>query len=401
MKPWLSIVGVGEGGLEELTPAARALIEGAEVLIGGARHLAMVPDDGRERIEGPSPFNALFEEIAGRRGRRVCVLSTGDPLFYGVGAKLAQRFPVEEVTVVPSLSSFALACARMGWSGPDTGLLTVHGRPVETLHPAILPGARLLVLSQGGETPAQVAALLRERGYGPSRITVLEHMGGPAERRIEGTADGWEAGAAADLNTLAIECVAEAGAALLPPLPGLPDEAFRNDGQLTKREVRAATLAALAPFAEQRLWDVGAGCGSVAIEWMRAARRARAVAIEKNPARVAMIADNAAALGVPDLEIVEGTAPDALAGLPEPDAVFLGGGVSDPALIDACWARLGTGGRLVSNAVTLEGEQALVAWRAANGGALTRLSVARAGPVGRLTAWRPLMTVTQLSAVKP
>ncbi len=394
-------MGVGEGGLEELTPAARALIEGAEVLIGGARHLAMVPDDGRERIEWPSPFNALFEEIAARRGRRVCVISTGDPLFYGVGAKLAQRFPVEEMTVVPSLSSFALASARMGWSGPDTALLTVHGRPVETLHPAILPGARLLVLSQGGETPARVAALLRERGYGPSRITVLEHMGGPAERRIEGTADGWEAGAAADLNTLAIECVAEAGAALLPPLPGLPDEAFRNDGQLTKREVRAATLAALAPFAEQRLWDVGAGCGSVAIEWMRAARRARAVTIEKNPARVAMIADNAAALGVPDLEIVEGTAPDALAGLPDPDAVFLGGGVSDPALIAACWARLGTGGRLVSNAVTLEGEQALVAWRAANGGALTRRSVARAGPVGRLTAWRPLMTVTQLSAVKP
>ena len=401
MTPWLSIVGVGDGGLEELTPAARALIEGAEVLIGGARHLAKVPDDGGERIEWPSPFDALFDEIAARRGRRVCVLATGDPLFYGVGAKLAQRFPVEEMTVVPSLSAFALASARMGWSGPDTGLLTVHGRPVETLHPAILPGARLLVLSQGGETPARVAALLRERGYGPSRITVLEHMGGPAERRIEGTADGWEAGAAADLNTLAIECVAEAGAALLPPLPGLPDEAFRNDGQLTKREVRAATLAALAPVAEQRLWDVGAGCGSVAIEWMRAARRARAVAVEKNPARVAMIADNAAALGVPDLEIVEGSAPAALAGLPDPDAVFLGGGVSDQGLIAACWARLAAGGRLVSNAVTLEGEQALVAWRAANGGALTRISVARAGPVGRLTAWRPLMTVTQLSAVKP
>jgi precorrin-6Y C5,15-methyltransferase (decarboxylating) len=401
MTPWLFIIGVGDGGLDDLPPAARALVAGAEVLIGGERHLAMVPDDGRERIVWPSPFSALFEEIAARRGRRVCVLSTGDPLFYGVGARLAKRFPIEEMTVIPALSSFALACARMGWSGPDASLLTVHGRPVETLHPAILPGARLLVLSQDGGTPAKVAAMLRARGYGPSRMTVLEHMGGPAERRVEGTADGWQDGEIADLNTMAIECVAEAGAPLLPPLPGLPDEAFRNDGQLTKREVRSATLAALAPVAEQRLWDVGAGCGSVAIEWMRAARRARAIAVEKNPARVALIADNAAALGTPDLQIVEGTAPEALADLADPDAVFLGGGVWEPGLIEVCWARLPVGGRLVANAVTLEGEQALVAWRAANGGTLTKISVARAGPVGKLTAWRPLMTVTQLAAVKP
>jgi precorrin-6B C5,15-methyltransferase / cobalt-precorrin-6B C5,C15-methyltransferase len=404
MSKWLSVVGVGEGGLDDLAPAARALIETAEVLIGGARHLAMVPraaDDRRERLNWPSPFDTLAEEIARRRGQRVCVLATGDPMAYGVGAKLAQQFPIDDMTIVPSPSAFSLACARLGWSAPDTGLLSIHGRPLEALHPAVQPGARLLVLTSGVEAPGEVAALLRARGYGPSRMIVLERLGGSHERRIEASADDFPAGAVEDFHTLAIECRAEPGAALLATVPGLPDEAFRHDGQLTKREVRAATLAALAPVPDQLLWDVGAGCGSVAIEWMRAAARARAVAVERKPDRAALIAANALALGTPLLQVVEGEAPEALGALDPPDAVFVGGGVSADGLLDACWARLGPGGRLVANAVTLEGERALLAWREANGGDLTRLAVSRAEPVGGLTGWRPLMPVTQLAAVKP
>jgi precorrin-6B C5,15-methyltransferase / cobalt-precorrin-6B C5,C15-methyltransferase len=404
MTKWLSIVGIGEGGLDGLAPAARALIETAEVLIGGKRHLAMVPkaaDDGRERLSWPSPFDTLADEIARRRGQRVCVLATGDPMDYGVGAKLAQTFPTDEMTIVPSPSAFSLACARLGWSAPDTTLLSIHGRPLETLHPAVQPNARLLVLTSGRDTPAEVAALLRARGYGASRMVALERMGGDRERRVEATAGDWPAGAVEDFHTLAIECRAAPGAALLSTAPGLSDEAFQHDGQLTKREVRATTLAALAPVPDQLLWDVGAGCGSVAIEWMRAAARARAVAVERKRERTAMIAANAAALGAPLLRVVEGEAPAALDALDPPDAVFVGGGVSAGGLLDACWMRLGPGGRLVANAVTLEGEQALLDWRAANGGDLTRLAVSRAEPVGGLTGWRPLMPVTQLAAVKP
>ncbi len=404
MTVWLSLVGVGEGGLDDLAPAARALIETAEVLIGGKRHLAMVPeaaDDRRERLAWPSPFATLAQEIAKRRGQRVCVLASGDPMNYGVGAKLAQQFPIDEITILPSPSAFSLACARLGWSAPDTALLSIHGRPLEALHPAVQPGARLLVLTSGREAPAEVAALLRARGYGRSRMIALERMGGAKERRVEATADDWPVGAVEDFHTLAIECVPDPGAALLSTAPGLPDEAFHNDGQLTKREIRAATIAALAPVPDQLLWDVGAGCGSVAIEWMRSVPRARAVAVERKRARAALIAANAVALGTPLLQVVEGEAPEALEPLDDPDAVFLGGGASAAGLVDTCWARLKPGGRLVANAVTLEGEQALLTWREQNGGDLTRLAISRAEPVGGLTGWRPLMPVTQLAAVKP
>jgi len=404
MSKWLSIVGVGEGGLDDLAPAAQALIDTAEVLVGGKRHLAMVPeaaDDRRERLAWPSPFDTLAREIAKRRGQRVCVLASGDPMNYGVGAKLAQQFPIEDMTILPSPSAFALACSRLGWSAPDTALLSIHGRPLDTLQPAVQPGARLLVLTSGVEAPGEVAALLRARGYGRSPMIALERMGGDRERRVEATANDWAAETVEDFHTLAIDCVADQGAVLLSTAPGLPDEAFQHDGQLTKREVRAMTLAALAPVPDQLLWDVGAGCGSVAIEWMRVAARARAVAVERRTDRVALIAANAAALGAPLLQLVEGEAPEALEGLGDPDAVFVGGGVSAAGLLDACWARLSAGGRLVANAVTLEGEQALMAWHEQHGGDLTRLAISRAEPVGGLTGWRPLMPVTQLVAVKP
>jgi precorrin-6Y C5,15-methyltransferase (decarboxylating) len=398
--PWLSVVGIGEDGLAGLAPPARALVDAAEVLAGGARHLAMVPDDGRERLAWPTPLDGLIDEILRRRGRRVCVLATGDPLCYGVGAKLARRVPIGEMTIVPAPSAFSLACARLGWSLPDIDTLTLHGRPVETMHPFVLPGARLLLLGRDGGTPAEVAALLAARGYGASRITVLEHMGGAAERRIEGTAAEWRHPRGADLATIAVECVAGTDAPLFPRSPGLPDEAYRHDGQLTKRELRAVTLAALMPVPGQLLWDVGAGAGSVAIEWMRADPRCRAVAIERDPARRTLIAANAAALGAPRLDIVAGEAPAALAGLPAPDAVFIGGGLGAPGLAESCWRALRPGGRLVANAVTVEGEAALAALRGAVGGELARISIARGEPVGRRTGWRALMPVTQFAARK-
>jgi len=400
MNPWLAIVGLGEDGLEGLSPAARALVDKAELLVGGERHLAMVPPDGRERLAWTSPLMTLVEEILRRRGQRICVLATGDPMAYGIGVTLAKRVPREEMTVLTAPSAFSLAAARLGWSLSDCDVLTLHGRPLALLQAYLLPGAKLLILSEDGKTPGQVAELLCERGYGDSGLTVLEHMGGPREELVEGTAATWGGRETADLNTIAVACVAGPGARLLPRAAGLPDEAFVHDGQMTKREVRAATLAALAPVPGQRLWDVGAGCGSIAVEWMRAAPRAEAVAIERKKERVAMIAANASALGTPKLEIVAGAAPAALEGLGAPDAVFIGGGLTTEGLLEACWSALQPGGRLVANAVTLEGEQALVAWRSRAGGGLVRIAVSRAEPVGPFTGWRPLMPVTQFQAQK-
>jgi precorrin-6Y C5,15-methyltransferase (decarboxylating) len=288
----------------------------------------------------------------------------------------------------------------LAWSLPDASLLTLHGRKPDILNAHIAPGARLLILSEDGATPAQVARALVERGYPASAMTVFEHMGGPKERRVDGTAAAWPQGRMADLNTVAVVCVAGPGAVVLPNAPGLPDDLFQHDGQMTKRELRAATISALAPLPGQMLWDVGAGCGSVAIEWLRAARGSRAFAIEREPKRCRMIERNAGFFGVPYLKPVEGEAPEALAGLPAPDAVFIGGGLSTSGLAELCWEKLGPGGRLVANAVTVEGEATLARLHRTLGGALTRISVSRAEQVGTVEGWRPAMPVTQLVAVK-
>ena len=398
MSKWLGIVGIGEDGLDALAPVARAMVESAEVLVGGARHLAMVPEDGRERLTWSTPLSRVVDDVTRRRGQRVCVLATGDPMCFGVGVTLAKHVPIGELTIIPAPSAFGMACARLGWPLAEVETLTLHGRPLDLVHLYINPGARLLILANDGDTPAQVAATLSRLGYGNSRLVVLEHMGGAAERTVEGRANTW-AGRAADFHTLAVECVAGAGAVVRPRVPGLPDEAFANDGQLTKREVRAVTLAALAPLPRALLWDVGAGAGSVAIEWMRAG--GDAIAIEGDALRARTIADNAAALGVPNLRIVTGAAPAALEGFDPPDAVFVGGGLTSEGLLEACWRALKPAGRLVANAVTLEGEQVLAEWRARVGGELTRIALSRAGPIGGHTAWRPMLPITQWTAHKP
>jgi precorrin-6Y C5,15-methyltransferase (decarboxylating) len=400
-EPWLSVVGIGDDGLASLSPAARAVVEAGEVLVGGPRHLAMVACAKAERLAWRRPLEATFDDLETRRGRRVVVLASGDPMCFGVGESLARRFAPEELRVLPTPSVFSLVCARLGWPRTEVECLSLHARSPHVLRRAVSPGERLIVRSHDGETPILIAAMLREQGFGPSRMWVFEHVGGGAEHRTETTAEALTDAPVAPLNTVAIECVAGAGAVSWPCVPGLADEAFESEGMLTRREVRAATLARLMPFAGQCLWDVGAGSGAVAIEWLRALRHGRAVAIERDAERCARIERNATRLGTPELMVVEGRAPAVLDGLPSPVAVFLGGGLSEPGLVERCWQALQPGGRLVANAVTIEGEQALLAARARWGGELVRLMIARAEPVGRFEGWRPAMPVTQLALVRP
>ncbi|MBK8173748.1 MAG: precorrin-6y C5,15-methyltransferase (decarboxylating) subunit CbiE [Rhodospirillales bacterium] len=409
MNPWLTVVGIGDDGLAGLNASTQALIATAELLVGGDRHQAMVPTTAAERLTWTGGVHRAAETIAAWRGRRVVVLATGDPMWFGGGANLARIFAADEMTVIPQPGAYSLAAARMLWPLADCVCATVHGRPIASLNLLLQPGTRLLALSRDGETPALVADLLTRRGFGPSVVTVLEHLGGACERRFEGIAETWAHPRAADLNTLAIECRTGPRPLILPSVPGLPDNYFENDGQLTKREVRAASIAALAPLPGQTLWDVGAGCGSIAIEWLRAVpsyrvaegNAARAIAIERDAARCAIIARNAASLGVPHLEIIHGEAPGVLSNAPPPDAIFLGGGTTGAGLLDRCWDVLAPGGRLVANVVTVDALAVLITFHARHGGDLTRLSIARAEPVGRLTAMRALMEVTQYQGTKP
>jgi precorrin-6B C5,15-methyltransferase / cobalt-precorrin-6B C5,C15-methyltransferase len=393
---WLSIVGIGEDGVAGLSAGARALIENAEIVFGGARHLALAEPLIRGQAKPwPSPFSLAAGEVVGMRGRQVCVLASGDPLFYGVGATLAAHVPPEETWVVPAPSAFSLAAARMGWAIPDTVLLSVHGRAIDRIRPHLHPGAHILALTSDADGPAALAKLLAETGFGGSQLTVLEALGGDSERIRTARADRFDLTDIAALNTVAIEVVAGPSARILAYTPGLADDLFEHDGQITKREIRAVTMSALAPKRGQLLWDVGAGSGSVAIEWMLADTSLRAIAIEARADRAARISRNAGAFGVPELELVEGAAPDALAGLEAPDAIFVGGGASLPGVLDTCLAGLKPGGRLVANAVTLETESELIARHQARGGELTRIAVSRADAVGSKTGWRSAMPVTQ------
>ena len=410
MSAWLTVVGLGAEGPEGLPPTSRAFIDTAELLVGGERHLGLVdcPTAGGhcEKIAWGFPLDATMQTIAANRGRRVVVLATGDPMAYGIGSTLARHFAPEDMAIVPAPGAFSLAAARLAWPLDSCICLTLHGRPLDLLAYHAQPGVRLLILSHDGSTPAKVAERLTELGYGPSRMSVLESMGAADEARRNGSAETWPAASNADLNTIAVECIAGPEAQARSHAPGLPDEAFLHDGQLTKRVVRAATLAALAPLPGQHLWDLGAGSGAVAIEWLRAAqdaqgRGASAVAIERDPARAARIAENASRLGTPFLEIITADIAAALPGLAPPDAVFLGGGLSTEDLVETAWQALKPGGRLVANAVTLEGEQVLASAHATFGGELSRIAVSNAEPVGARTGWRPAMTVTQLSVIKP
>ncbi len=399
MNPWLTVIGVGVDGLDDLPPALRTLIDNAEVLTGGDRQLEMAPHTGAPRIAMQSPIEAALDKLAEYRGKRVVALASGDPLHYGIAATFLRRFAPGELRVIPHHSAFTLACARMMWARQDAVDLSVHGRPLAALQRHIQPGAKLLILTQDGATAADLAALLTARGFGPSRIAAFEHLGGLDETVIAASADQWAVPRTRDLVTLAVECLPGPAPILRPLTPGLPDDAFEHDGQITKRETRAVTLSTLAPKPGEMLWDVGAGAGSIAIEWLRADPTMKAVAIERDPVRADRIARNALALGAPDLQIVRGEAPAALAGLPPPDAIFLGGGISAPGLLEACWAALPAGGRLVANAVTDASLAALVKHRSLHGGDLICIAISRIDEQ-ESRGWRALLPITQLHSIK-
>ncbi len=398
---WLSIVGIGEDGVDGLSASARALVANADIVFGGERHLKLAaPLIRGSARRWPSPFAQGIDEVLAARGQQVCVLASGDPFHYGVGSVLAAHVSSEETIVVPAPSAFSLAAARLCWALPDTALVSLHGREISRIRPHLHHGARILALTSDSDGPAALARLLTELGFGTARMTVLEALGGTNERVRSTTAETFALSNVATLNIVAIEVEAGPRARVIAFSAGLADDLFEHDGQITKHEIRAITLSSLAPARGQLLWDIGAGSGSVAIEWLLAHPSLRAIAIEARPDRAARISRNAAALGVPELEVIEGQAPNALAGLATPDAIFIGGGASAPGVLDAAIAALRPGGRLVANAVTLETEAELIARHMARGGELTRIAVSRAEAVGGKTGWRPAMPVTQLRWVK-
>ncbi|WP_026310733.1 bifunctional cobalt-precorrin-7 (C(5))-methyltransferase/cobalt-precorrin-6B (C(15))-methyltransferase [Parafrankia elaeagni] len=417
----VTVVGIGDDGWGGLPQTSRGELLRAEVVLGAPRQLGLLPPEvAARRVRWPSPLApAVAGVVEEHAGARLCALASGDPMFFGLGTTLVRVLGAERVRVLPHPSSVSLACARLGWALDATEVVSLVGRPLASVHPALTAGRRLLVLSADRHTPAALCRLVTDRGFGDSAVTLLEHLGGPAERRRDTraallaspvpasaspSARGDDDDGVADLNLVALHLSSGAGAPHLPRVPGLPDDAFEHDGQLTKREVRAVTLALLAPAPGELLWDVGAGCGSVSIEWMRTHPACRAVAVEPRADRAARIARNAGALGVPALRVVTAAAPAALADLAgvagEPDAVFVGGGLTAPGTVERCWEALRPGGRLVANAVTIESETALARCHAEYGGELIRLAVTRAAPIGGFAGWRPMMPVTQWAATR-
>ena len=392
----ITVVGIGADGLASLAPEAREAVLAADLLVGGERQLALVPDEARgERRPWPAQLTTLVDELPEfDDGRAIAVLATGDPLMHGVGVTILRRLGDERVRIIPHVSSFSIACARLRWPQAGVELISATGRIAEVIAPALQRGRRLIVLGFGPSTAAEVARVVRGHGFGASRLVVLEELGGAAEHVEESTADDWGDREAAALHLVALEVRGDGR--LLARSPGLPDDAFEHDDQFTERDARAVTLAALVPVPGQLLWDIGAGSGSVAIEWLRAAPGARAIAIERDEQRAQLIARNALRLGVPWLEVLTGDAPEALDDLHgPPDAIFVGGGLTTYGVLTRCRKALRPGGRLVAHVVTVEGESLLSRAQAEQGGRLTRLAIAHAEPLGDLTGWRPSMPITQ------
>lgn len=401
---WLTVVGIGEDGLGGISDWARSQVRAAEILIGGQRHLAMVPESEHQRkIPWASPLEPTLATLNQYRGQAVCVLASGDPMCYGIGVSLLRFLPLAEMTILPAPSAFSLAAARLGWALADVETISLCGRDPHYLNLLLYPQAKILLLSADERTPAQVAKLLTQQGYGQSLIQVWERMGGKQERRVSFRASDGLTQAVAPLNLIAIECASlEAGfPQARSQRVGLPDHAYLHDGQLTKQEVRAITLAALHPLPGELLWDVGAGCGSISIEWLRSHRRCAAIAIESNPTRQQYLQENALRLGTPNLRLVAGSAPAVFPDLPQPDAIFIGGGLTTPNLLDQCWQALRPGGRLVANAVSLKSEGLIYQYHDRWGGGLTRIAIQRAQAIGSVMGWHALAPVTQWVVSKP
>ncbi|RWR33812.1 precorrin-6y C5,15-methyltransferase (decarboxylating) subunit CbiE [Sinirhodobacter populi] len=392
MGEWLSIIGIGEDGPDGLPRASLAALAGAEVVFGGPRHLALV--DHPDRRPWPVPFSVA--PVLALRGRRVAVLASGDPFWHGAGGALAEALTPGEWRAFPAPSVLSLAAARMGWRLERVLCLGLHAAPVARLRPHLAPGLRALVTLRDGAAAGALAGWLVDEGFGATRMVVMECLGGPRERLRTVRAEGFELTDVDPLVTVALTVAG--GGRVIPRASGLPDDVFDHDGQITKRPVRALALSALAPRAGEMLWDIGAGSGSIGIEWLLAGPAMRCVGVEADPARAARARANAARLGV-DPDIREGRALDLLPGLPRPDAVFLGGG-ADTALMTALWNLLPAGTRLVAHAVTLETEALLTIWHARAGGSLLRVELSEAAPLGRKRGWKASYPVVQWSVTR-
>ena len=397
MNPWLTILGIGDRDI--LSSIDRTLLTQATLIIGGDRHLKLLrqtyPDLTTPTRPWTSPIQDAITELLTHRHSPVCILASGDPLCYGIASTLLKQIPFEEMQIIPHLSAFTLASARLGWSYPEVETLSLCGRNINLLRAMLYPNAKILVLSADRTTPHAVAQLLTQCGYGETLITILEHLDGPTERQFSQRADQWTSPDCAQLNTIALHCPPHPSGPITNRTPGLPDHVYQHDGQLTKREVRSLTLAALAPYPGALLWDVGAGCGSISIEWMRTHPRCPAIAIESHPERLQSIAHNAHTLGVPNLQIISGRAPESLQNLPQPDVIFIGGGLTRSGVFETCWKALAIGGRLVANGVTLESESKLFELQQHYGGHLTRTLIQRAEPIGSFLGWKSLSPITQ------
>ena len=399
---WLALIGIGEDGLAGLSNAAKALLTQAELVVGGKRHLTLAHDAIRgKQLPWPTPIAHAFPEIAAHRGRPVAVLASGDPFFYGIGKQLVDVVPADEILCLPQPSAFSLSAARLGWALQETALVTLHGRPLEGIARHLQPGAQILALSWNRETPARLAALLTARGFGAATLTVLEALGGPRECIRSARAHAFALDNIDDLNTIAVTLPNETTARMASLSSGLEDDLFESDGQLTKREIRAVTLSSLAPYPGELLWDIGLGAGSIAIEWLLRHPSMRAIGIEEKADRAERAARNAAAFGTPELHIVTGRAPEALSGLPSPDAVFIGGGMGEAGVFEAAWTALKPGGRLVANAVSLKTEQRMLDLHQTLGGDLIRVDIARTSPIGNERGWSPARPVTHWRVTKP
>lgn len=394
-EPWLSIIGLGEDGLIGLTSASRAALDDADIVFGARRHLALV-EAGARGQEWPVPFS--ISPVLAVRGQRVAVLASGDPFWHGVGGSLANHLSATEWRAFPQASVFSLAAARLGWRIEETLCIGLHAAPFERLVGHLSRGLAAICLVRDGLAAAELAVWLTARGFGQSRFWLLEALGGPRERITEGEVHSF---VVTDARTpVAVAFVADGGTGL-QRAAGLPNDTFKHDGQISKRPIRALTLSALAPRPGEVLWDVGAGSGAIAIEWVLFGRGdSAAIAIEEREERAENIRNNANELGVEDrISVVVGKAPAALAGLPEPQAIFLGGG-ADEAMLQALWAVMPPGARLVANAVTLETELLLSGWSSEKGGKLLRIELAEDEPLGRFRSWVPARPIVQWSVTR-
>ncbi|MEO9330109.1 precorrin-6y C5,15-methyltransferase (decarboxylating) subunit CbiE [Gordonia aurantiaca] len=400
------VVGIGADGWRGLGDHARDELRGARVIFGAARQLALLDEAAAElagdRIAWRSPMSEhLAAVLAGTDADAastgtVHILASGDPMFHGVGASIVSRVGADRVRVIPAVSSAGHACARLGWDLATTRVVSAVTADPEIVLTETTDGARVLVLSRDQNTPAAIAKILVDNGFGDSTVTVLEQLGGPGERVYSSPAHTWSYPEPDPLNIVAIDCAGPRSSRA----PGRDDDAYDHDGQITKSTIRAATVAALEPAGPQLLWDIGAGSGSVTIEWLRADVRGRAIAFERDPDRARRLSSNARRHGVAHRLTVRGAAPDALADAPTPDTVFIGGGLDDEVL-DLAWAALRDGGRIVVNAVTVENQSILIRRHGELGGTLRRLSVETLAPLGTMSTWRPALPIVQWAATKP